>query len=153
MGSGYGEKGRALLDFLQTKEARGLTAAQIAARFNVHPQSVYTARRKLRKQSPTTEASGSLDAQEAALAPRLEGLSPSEQRLVLSNIAVSAEREGDRVAALSALQRLDASQGVKSNLGPPPPMTDDEKVERLGRLMEACGRGIVLKAMRLMRAH
>jgi hypothetical protein len=79
-----------------------------------------------------------------------EPLTPEEQRRRLSDVARNAAFAGNfqlEIAAIQALARLDAQIGARDSLGPGPPLTDEDKIHRLGLLIEACGKRITRKAL------
>ena len=79
-----------------------------------------------------------------------EPLSADEQRRRLSAVVRHAGNAGNfqlEIAAIQALARLDERIGAKDRLGPGPPLDDEDKVHRLGLLIEACGKRITRKAL------
>lgn len=79
-----------------------------------------------------------------------EPMTPEEQRKRLSAVVRHASNAGNfqlEIAAIQALARLDERIGAKDRLGPGPPLTDEDKVHRLGLLIEACGKRITRKAL------
>ena len=47
--------------------------------------------------------------------------------------------ENRRISALHKLSRIKMDRGEKANLGPGPPLTPEQKIERLSLLLQACG--------------
>lgn len=69
------------------------------------------------------------------------------RRKAIEQIIMSADKDGDRLRALDMLEELDRASSA--GLGPRPPLTDEEKIERLGKLMCACSPAIVDMALKL----
>lgn len=70
--------------------------------------------------------------------PDAQILSPDEAMRLLSILAQEAA-PAVQVSALKLLDDLQARHRPPASLGPPPPMTDSQKVSRLARLMDAVG--------------
>jgi len=81
------------------------------------------------------------DARDLASIDSLPVLSPDQRRKLLSAIGMRPSQGTSQVAALGKLEDLDNS--ARGTVGPPEPLTDDERVVRLSRLMKAVGQRIV----------
>ena len=79
-----------------------------------------------------------------------EGGVPDVQAILvgLTRIA-SADGVGDsvRIRALQLIDEIRRAHAITERVGPPPPMTDDERRERLIPLLEACGPKVVTEAI------
>ena len=72
-------------------------------------------------------------------------LSADQRKKLLSAIAM---RPGGGLAQASAISKLDEiDKGASSQIGPPPPLTEDQRIERLSRLMRAVGQQTAKKSM------
>ncbi len=71
---------------------------------------------------------------------RSEGTLPVEEMLrVLSEMATAGPPQY-RVQAVKLLDELQAIHRPVESFGPPPPLTDEDRISRLSVLMEVCGR-------------
>jgi hypothetical protein len=76
----------------------------------------------------------------------LETLDRPKRRKRIEEIIRSSERDGDRLKALGMLEELD--RATSSGLGPKEPLTFDEKVIRLTRLMSAVGEEVSRESLK-----
>jgi hypothetical protein len=151
-----------ILDHLSSPEGRLSTIAQIAQRFGVSIWTVHNLRRgtptpRPRPLAPPPEPPSGADILAIASSdPRgfiekvLSGsatmLSTDQQRSALSELILHTPNPSIKVAAQNALTRLDAQAGGTTQLGPGPPLTDDGRIDRLSRLMSACGARLTRRA-------
>jgi len=85
----------------------------------------------------------SVGAPPESLLPVLAGLTAPERRRILEEIAKTGA-EATKISAIRALEELDRQAG--GSIGPKPPLSVAEKVNRLARLMLAVGPSIVEQA-------
>jgi len=73
-----------------------------------------------------------------------------ERRRRLSELARKARVDGSgqlEIAAIQAIAKLDEQSGTKDSLGPGPPLSRADKVNRLGVLIEVCGASITAESV------
>ena len=83
-------------------------------------------------------------------------LTPEEMRNRLSALARRASLEGNaalEINAIQAIARLDSQLGSKTTLGPGPPLTRDDKIARLGLILDICGIDILVEAAQKTFSH
>lgn len=76
-----------------------------------------------------------------------EPLTPEASLRILSLVARSSPNANAQVAAIRALETLRVQLLTPAKLGPPDPMTEDEKIAEVAAIIEAVGPSIVRKAL------
>lgn len=74
-------------------------------------------------------------------------LSAGERMRALSLMISETEDQRTKVAAIALLDKLEAQHAPAATAGPAPPLTDDEKVERLVRLFQPLSRDLIDRAL------
>lgn len=85
------------------------------------------------------------DSSDLAAIDRLPILTADQRKKLLSAIGM---RPGGGLTQTSAIGKLDdLDKGAASQIGPPPPLTEQQQIERLSRLMRAVGHSTATKSM------
>ena len=76
---------------------------------------------------------------------KLPTLNADQRKKLLSAIGMRPSQGVSQASALKILDDMD--RGAGTQVGPPPPLTEQQQVERPGRLMRAVGRRVTQSAM------
>jgi hypothetical protein len=76
---------------------------------------------------------------------KLPVLNAAQRKKLLSAIGMRPSAGVGQAAALKTLEDIDRGSGTQ--IGPPPPLTEAQQIERLSRLMRAVGQIVAQKAM------
>jgi DNA-binding transcriptional MocR family regulator len=156
----------AIVENMARHEGQRLSVDQLAAVLNVRPSSVHEAYSRLRKSG--TIAPSERQVTRAALplpangAQAVRGTSPEALLGVLERgeildapsrlrLASHLARTAPSPVAVAAIKLLatDLDPQAKAMAGPPDPLTDAERAERLAKLIVACGREVHRRALEL----
>lgn len=165
---------QALYDLLITRHRTGLTDEDIAHRMGVSRATIAKYKVAFLKQQPElapillgkrlaaadvaeiTQSSDPLAVAQAltqaatqappALIQAGEGLTIPQMLTVLADLAQNGGQPY-RVQAIKALADLQAAYKPEAHLGPPPPLTDEERVVRLSRILDCCTPKVIAAAL------
>jgi hypothetical protein len=114
---------------------KGVGPTELAKKYGTTPQTIGNIRKRYMEEAlAASKAEKVVDTDADPATP--EGRLSFIKDIILSK----STRDASRLKAIELLDALSRQMGV--GLGPPPPMTFEERVARLGVLMEVCGREV-----------